>query len=277
MHDGAPQRDRVEPAAAPPPAGHRTELVADARQILAGLVEQFRRKRTRADAGGIGFDDAEHLVQPARTQAGAGGGAARGGGRGSHVRIGAQVHIQHGALGSLEQRIAAIDAQLLENAGHVRDQGLQSLAELQIRFQHLLEVDGRDLEIALQDEIVVIENLAQLRGEAFAVKQVRHPHGAARDLVLIGRADSAPRRADGIRALRLLACAIERHVRGQYQRARGTHAQTLEHRHPLPDQHLRLLEQAPRATAPRHCRSGIARAHAVFRRESATGWSSCRR
>ena len=66
MHDGAPQRDRVEPAAAPPPAGHRAEFVADARQMLAELVEQFGRKRTRADARGIGLDDAEHLVQPPR-------------------------------------------------------------------------------------------------------------------------------------------------------------------------------------------------------------------
>jgi hypothetical protein len=43
--------------------------------------------------------------------------------------------------------------------------------------------------------------------------------------------------------LRLLARAVEGDVRGEYQGASRTHAQTLEHRHALPDQHLRLLEQ----------------------------------
>src|ERR1700688_2630904 len=70
VDDGAPQGDRVEPAAAPPPAGHRTELVTHPRQILTVLVEELRRKRSRTDAGGIGLDDAEYLVEPARTQAG---------------------------------------------------------------------------------------------------------------------------------------------------------------------------------------------------------------
>src|SRR5258708_2678585 len=81
VNDGTPQGDRVEPAAASAPAGHRTEFVTHPRQILAVLVEKLRRKRSRTDAGGIGLDDAEHLVKPARTQTGAGGRSAGGGGR----------------------------------------------------------------------------------------------------------------------------------------------------------------------------------------------------
>jgi hypothetical protein len=54
--------------------------VSHARQILAELVEQLRGERSRADARGVGLDDAEHLVQPARTQARTGGGSPGGGG-----------------------------------------------------------------------------------------------------------------------------------------------------------------------------------------------------
>src|ERR1022692_2400141 len=49
MHDRAAQRDGVEPTAAPPSAGYRSELMADARQMLAVFIEQFGRKRARAD------------------------------------------------------------------------------------------------------------------------------------------------------------------------------------------------------------------------------------
>ncbi len=74
-----------------------------------------------------------------------------------------------------------------------------------------------DLEIALQDEVVIVENLAELGGKALAVKQIRDAQRAARHLVLVRRTDAAPGGADGVRALRLLARAIERHVRGQNQ------------------------------------------------------------
>ena len=42
------------------------ELMPDAGQVLAGIVVELRWEGPRADARGIGFDDAEHLVQPAR-------------------------------------------------------------------------------------------------------------------------------------------------------------------------------------------------------------------
>ena len=72
IDDRAPQGHRIEPPAATPPAGDRAELVTDARQVLAVLVEELGRERTRADARRIGLDDAEHVVEGARTQPGAG-------------------------------------------------------------------------------------------------------------------------------------------------------------------------------------------------------------
>ena len=90
---------------------------------------------------------------------------------------------------------------------------------------------------------MIVEDLAELGGEALAMEQVRNAQRAPRHFVLVGGADAAPGRADGIRALGLLARPIERHVRGENQRTGRAHAQPLEHRHALIDQHLRLFEQ----------------------------------
>ena len=73
----------------------------------------------------------------------------------------------------------------------------------------------------LQHEVVEVEHFAELGGEALALEQVGHAHRAPRDLVLVRRADAATRRADRVRATRLLARAIERDVRRQDQRAVG--------------------------------------------------------
>jgi hypothetical protein len=59
---------------------------------------------------------------------------------------------------------------LFEYLGDVRHQRLEPFAELEIRFQHLLKIDRAGLIVALQNEVVVVENLAQLRGESLAVK-----------------------------------------------------------------------------------------------------------
>ena len=95
----------------------------------------------------------------------------------------------------------------------------------------------------MQDEVVIVEDFAELGGETFAMKQVGDPEGAARHLVFIGRADAAPGGTDGILALRLLARLIERDVRCQDQRTGRTHPQAFEYRHALPDQHFRFLEE----------------------------------
>ena len=128
MHDRAAQRNRIEPAAAPPPPGNGAEFVADAGQILARVIEQFGRKGTRTDTRGVGLDDAQHLMQPPRSNTGTGRRAARGGCRGGHVRIGSKIHIEHRSLCAFEQHIAPIHAQLLENARDIGHQWLQAFA-----------------------------------------------------------------------------------------------------------------------------------------------------
>ena len=131
----------------------------------------------------------------------------------------------------------------IENSGDVRHQRLQALAELETRFEHRLKLDRGQLEIALQNEVVIVEDLAELGGEALAMEQVCDPQRAPRHFVLVGGADAAAGRADGIRALGFLARPVERHVRGENERTSRAHAQPLEHRHALVDEHLRLFEK----------------------------------
>ena len=90
---------------------------------------------------------------------------------------------------------------------------------------------------------MIVEDLAELGGEALAMEQVGDPQRAPRHFVLVGGADAAPGRADGIRALGFLARPVERHVRGENEGTGRAHAQPLEHRHALVDQHLRLFEK----------------------------------
>jgi hypothetical protein len=80
--------------------------MADARQVLAVLIEQLGRKRTGADARGVGLDDAEHLVEGAAAPSRCRRRTARGGGRGGHERIGAEIDVEHRALRALEQHVA---------------------------------------------------------------------------------------------------------------------------------------------------------------------------
>ncbi len=85
--------------------------------------------------------------------------------------------------------------------------------------QRLLEIDGLGAEVILQHEVVIVENLGQLFGEALGPQQILHAQAAPRHLVFVGRADAAPGGADLLRALGHFARLIERLVIGQDQRA----------------------------------------------------------
>src|ERR1700722_1930778 len=75
MQDRATQCHRIEPAAAPPTARDRAELMPNAREMLAVIVEQLGWKRPGTDPRGVGLDDAEHVIERTGPEAGAGGGA----------------------------------------------------------------------------------------------------------------------------------------------------------------------------------------------------------
>ena len=69
---GVAQHDGVEPAGPATTAGVGAELAADGDDVFADFVEQFGGERSGADAGDVRLRDAEHPVDVAGADAGAG-------------------------------------------------------------------------------------------------------------------------------------------------------------------------------------------------------------
>ena len=114
------------------------------------------------------------------------------------------VDVQQRALGALEQQAMARGHRGIELVRDVGDQRLEALALLQRRVDHRLGIDVRRVQVLREHEVVIVERLAHQLGEARRVEQVLRAHRTARDLVFVGRADAATRRADlGVAALDL--------------------------------------------------------------------------
>ncbi len=246
----ATQAHRIQPAAATRAPGGGTKFVALARHVRAdGIVEfiavvELGGKRPGADARGIGLGDAEDVVEVAGTHAGAGAGAAGGGVRGGHVGVGAVVDIQQGALGALEHDLLPRGAHLVQHAGDIGHHGTDALGHFQAFVQYLLEVHGLGLEIVLEREVVVVEDLAEARGEAFTMEHVAHLETAAGDLVFVGRTDTTPGGTDGLLAARLLARLVQRDMIGQDQGAGLADEQTFLGRNAVLAQHVQFAQQS---------------------------------
>ena len=74
MDHRPPQRHGIEPATTTTATGHCAELFTDPLQSLTGLIEEFRRERPGADPRRVGLDDAEHVIEVAGPDPGAGAG-----------------------------------------------------------------------------------------------------------------------------------------------------------------------------------------------------------
>src|SRR5688572_4839679 len=243
VQHSATKRDGVEPAAAPRPTRDRAKLVPDAREMLTHLVEELGWERARANARGVGLHDAEHGVDVPRTEASADGRLPRDRVRRGDERIGADVYVEQCALRPFEKQVSAGPHLGTEPFAYVFDQRQQPLALREAVLERALKLDGLHAEVALQHEVVEVEHLAESGCEAIALEQIRDAHRAPRDLVLVGRTDTAAGRADRIGAACALARAVERDVRRQNQRAVGAHPQTLIDRHALLHQRIRLPEE----------------------------------
>ena len=119
--------DRVEPAAAPRPAGGGAELAAHAVEHV-GDLGVLGRQRPFADARGVGLHHADDAVHAVRRHARAGAGAARGGVRGGHERIGAVIDVQERALRAFEQDVLAAPHGLVQQDDRVGDERLEVIA-----------------------------------------------------------------------------------------------------------------------------------------------------
>ena len=80
-----------------------------------------------------------------------------------------------------------------------------------------LELEPLAMQIAVEREVVQVEQLAQLLREALGVLQVLHPQGAPRDLVFVGRADAAAGGADRAAAQEPFGDLVQHLVVGRHE------------------------------------------------------------
>src|SRR5690606_26343153 len=113
--DGLTRQNRIEPADATGAAGDGTEFMTARGDALADFIKQFGRERAGTDAGGVGFENPQHIADRLRPHAGAGSGLTGDRiGRGDE-RIGAVVDIEQRALRAFEQDALAFVPGLVEH------------------------------------------------------------------------------------------------------------------------------------------------------------------
>ena len=161
------------------------------RERRADVVGELGGKRARAHARGVRLDDAEHVVEKLRPDAGARSGGAREAVRRRDVRIGAVVDVEQRALRALEQQRLAARARVLQQRRDVGDHRLQLGGEPERLVERPRERDGIALEILREHEVVEFEQRRELRGEA--IRDRRDPAPGSRG----GR--SCPRTRDRCR------------------------------------------------------------------------------
>ncbi len=84
------------------------------------------------------------------------------------------VDIEERTLRSLEEDTFTLFGQVVQDLRNVRGYRRDALGCLQRILERLREIDLLRPEIVLQQEVVVIENLAQLGRKLLAQEQIRH-------------------------------------------------------------------------------------------------------
>ena len=205
MRDAVAHGDRVVPAAAPRTAGDGAVLVAALAQAVAHLAGQLGRQRSFADARRVRLDHAEHASDRARRNAEAGADAADRRVRRGDVRIGAVIDVEQRALRAFEQDRLAVAHRLRQQQRDVAHHRPHPLAVRQQLRQHRLPVH----RAVLDEAVARVDVVADVLLEPLRIGEVADADAAARDLVLVGRADAARRRADLALAAARLGQQIE--------------------------------------------------------------------
>ena len=208
---GVAAHDGIEPAAASGPPRGRPEFAAADPQRLAGCIRQLRREGTGADTRGVGLDHTHHPVDAARRQAGADAGAARRRVGGGDKGIGAEIDVEHRALGALQQDPLPRPVGRMHPRDGVRDEGGEFLRRRGVARDALADVERGGTE---RDQVAVhlLRTFGDPRGEV-GRQEIAQPQAAAVHLVGIPGADAAPGGADLAAAVAPgLLCGIERAV-----------------------------------------------------------------
>ena len=192
--------DRVQPAAAPGPAGGGAELVTGRPQRLGLGLAGLGRERARPDPGHVRLGDAHDPLDPARADPGPGQGPAghrRGGG---DERVGAVVDVEQGRLGALEQHLLALAERVPDVQGGVGDPGPQGLGVGGVLLDDRLGVQRQAVVDLGQQRVALAQHGLDLLGQDPRVEQVLDADAEPADLVAVGGADAPAGGADPLAA-----------------------------------------------------------------------------
>ena len=182
-----------------------------AHPVLVGAPD-LGRERPLADPGHIRLCDADHPVDPVRTDANARCSVRRDRVRGGHERIRAVIEVEERRLCSFEEDDFPVAQHLVDVQGRVGDVRAHALCVALILRRNRLEVERLRLVDAHEPQVLLGERDLDLLPQDLRVEDVLDADPEPHCLVGVARPDAAPGRADCELPEPALARLVDRQV-----------------------------------------------------------------
>ncbi len=194
---GMAEGDEIEPTTAARATSGCAVFVALLADLLSNFVILLSWERAFTDAGGVGFADAESVVDVAGADSGAEACAAGGRVAARDIGVCAVVEIKECALCAFEKDAVATADGFLEDGFGVGDERFEPLGIAAIFFVEVFKFNGLTTEKGDQ-AIFEFEDLEEPFAEDFRVDEFAHADADALDFVGVHWANATRRRADFI-------------------------------------------------------------------------------
>lgn len=214
---GMSDDDGIEPAATTGASCGGTEFTADLAQVFTYGIVEFCGHGTAADPGGIGFGDAQDVIEHGGTDSRSGGGVAGDGGRRCDKGISPVFDIEHGPLGTFEEDRLTFGDDIVQQLSDILDVGGEDVGHAHIVVADGLEGEGGGVVEIFQHEIVVGQVVAEFAFENLPVEDVAQADATTGGPIFVGRADAATGRSDFSLALAFFPGNIKLPVIGHDQ------------------------------------------------------------
>ena len=198
----------VQPATSPCSACGGAVLGADGTEVISnsgGIIDLLGGKWSLADTGSVRLDRAVDAPELPWRYAQTGEDRSDTGVGRRHVRVGAEIDIQHGSVGTLHEDLLPILEGLVGKLDGIDRHLVDALGDVAVELQLSLDVD---LE-AGEGPHVMIGEVAEALLEVFEVAQIADADAVALDLGGVGRADALLGRADLVPAETVLEGAVD--------------------------------------------------------------------
>ena len=174
--DGVTCRHRIEPSATARPAGSRAVLVAPFPHAGTGLARFLGGERSCAYTGAISLAHQQHPLDGPGGKPKSGAGTADRGRRGGNVGIGAEIQVQHGSLGTLQEDVFPLFPGLVEDAPCVGNVRSQLPAVLQVFQVDVVQKERRPAVQLGEHGVFGLHQIGEATQEHLLVQEVRHTH-----------------------------------------------------------------------------------------------------